>query len=270
MKARLLSGLFALVIFLISCSPAPAATPAPTQVPSSTPPAPIIEAFLPGDSAPAGAIVSISGQNLGSSGRVEFGEYECPATKWSQTNIQVKLPLELPPGQLQVAVTANGRRSEASQFTILAPTLASVGLRSEIPAYGYEPVFADLDSDGDLDMFSPVSFAESGVDSAYHLNNGDGTFSEVELASAGLPVQANTYKVVISDLDGDGDHDLYAVGAKESFYALNNGDGTFATQNLAQTGLQMRTDQIECFDVVTADFDMDGHPDLFAGCGRRR
>ena len=92
-------------------------------------------------------------------------------------------------------------------------------------------------------MFVPSNFSENGIDNAYFLNNGNATFSEVTLEDSGLPLLADSFTAATADFDQDGDADLYVVGSGQDFYALNNGDGTFSLQNLAQTGLEMRPDQ---------------------------
>jgi len=133
----------------------------------------------------------------------------------------------------------------------------------------YGGVVADFDGDDDLDMFVPGSVPEYGVDSAYFLNNGDGTFAEQDLTQAGLPVGMASEDAVAEDFDRDGDVDLYIVGSSPGAYALNNGDGTFTQQNLAEAGLEMRPDQVpvQKLAVVAADFDQDGDLDLFVDMG---
>jgi hypothetical protein len=185
---------------------------------------------------------------------------------WDDASIDVRVPLVTATGRVQVVVSAGGQSSEEVPFTVLAPTLASVGLRG---GFFYAGVVADFDGDGDLDMFVPGSVPEFGVDSAYFFNNGDGTFTEQNLAATGLPVGMASEDAVAEDFDGDGDVDLYIVGSFEGAYALNNGDGTFVQQNLAKAGLEMLPEQVPVpkLAVEAADFDGDGDQDLFVDMG---
>jgi hypothetical protein len=212
-------------------------------------------------------VVSLQGQHFGSEpGAVSFGGTPATVLNWDDTSIDVRVPLEAATGRVQVVVSAGRQPGEAVPFAILAPSLASVGLRG---GFFYGGIAADFDDDGDLDMFVPGSVPEFGVDSAYFLNNGDGTFTERDLAEVGLPVGTASEDAVAEDFDGDGDMDLYVVGSYEGAYALNNGDGTFTQQNLAEAGLEMRPDQVPVpkLGVVAADLNVDGNPDLFVGMG---
>ena len=57
-------GLSLFLIAITACGTTTASTPTPMP-PTPTPVIPIIQSFLPGDSAPAGAIISIIGENFG-------------------------------------------------------------------------------------------------------------------------------------------------------------------------------------------------------------
>jgi hypothetical protein len=212
-------------------------------------------------------VVSLQGQHFGDEpGTVMFSGTPAAVLKWEDTSIDVRVPLDAAMGKVEVVVSAGGQPGEAVPFTVLAPSLASVGLRDDS---FYGGVVADFDDDGDLDMFIPGSVPEFGVDSAYYLNNGNGTFTERDLAEVGLPVGMASEDAVAEDFDGDGDVDLYIVGSYPGAYALNNGDGTFVQQNLAEAGLEMRPDQVpvQKLAVVADDFDQDGDLDMFVDMG---
>jgi hypothetical protein len=257
-----------LVLLLTAAACGPAAAPtAPPPSPTPEPPTPAIQSFLPAGAAPPGVVINLQGQYFGDEpGTVTFGGTPATVLNWDDTSVDVRIPLEAATGKVQVVVSVRGQPSEEMPFTVLTPSLASVGLRGDL---FYGGVVADFDGDGDRDMFVPGSVPEYGVDSAYYLNNGDGTFAEQKLAEAGLPVGMASEDAVAEDFDRDGDVDLYIVGSSPGAYALNNGDGTFTQQNLAAAGLEMRPDQVpvQKLAVVAADFDQDGDLDLFVDMG---
>ena len=83
--------------------------------------------------------------------------------------------------------------------------------------YGRDAVFADLDNDGDLDLFV-VNGGERGRNppDVLYRNDGDGTFTDVSATSAtDGPLQGTGGGVVAVDYDADGRLDLFTV----------NGDG---------------------------------------------
>jgi hypothetical protein len=255
------------LLAIAACGPTAAPTPTHPPSPTPPPPPPSVSSFFPADAAPPGAVVSLQGQHFGDEpGTVTFDGVAAAVLNWSETAIDVRVPLEAGGDEVRVAVTAAGQTGKAVPFTVLAPTMASLGLRDDS---FYGAVAADFDLDGDLDLFVPGSVPEFGVDSAYYLNNGDGTFSQRDLAEVGLPGGTASEDAVAEDFDGDGDLDLYVVGNFEGIYALNNGDGTFTPQNLAEVGLEMRPGQVpvEKLAVVAADFDLDGDLDLFVDMG---
>ena len=117
--------------------------------------------------------------------------------------------------------------------------------------------FADVDNDGDLDLFvtnftvfdpetSPPPTEDSpcklkgvpivcapdyydGQQDLLYLNSGDGTFRDVS-ATAGIIQEepGHGFAAVFSDYDDDGDQDLYVANdSGPNFYYANNGDGTF-------------------------------------------
>jgi len=134
------------------------------------------------------------------------------------------------------------------------------GLGGTDDGWATSPAFADVDGDGDLDVFVAMyvqwsretdiglAFTLNGTDRAYgppkqyagahsrlYRNNGDGTFTDVS-ESAGLYVVNSATGVPVgkalavapADLDHDGDIDfIVANDTTRNFLFRNRGDGTF-------------------------------------------
>lgn len=137
----------------------------------------------------------------------------------------------------------------------------------ELPLRGLEETreadFADVDGDGDLDLFfANVSF-RSGMNAQNRLllNDGAGTFEDA--TASRLPVvRQHTVDGDFADIDGDGDLDLLTANAFGGGYhaLLNDGTGVFEdkTATLFPTGLAG-----DGIDVEVADFSGDGLPDIY-------
>lgn len=101
------------------------------------------------------------------------------------------------------------------------------------------PVFADVDNDGDLDLYiayyGPVSdyvpdtifIGLNGLQDRLYINDGTGHFSE-EAQDRGLSESRWTFQGAFADIDEDGDVDLYQINdfGRNTLY-LNDGTGHF-------------------------------------------
>ena len=145
------------------------------------------------------------------------------------------------------------------------------GLGLDATHLGSGPAFADIDGDGDLDLF--VGSVENHP--KYLFRNDGNQFTNV-LANSGIVLRAeNTISAGFSDYDMDGDLDLFLAHwgndpqpDTETLWQ-NNGDGTFtsasipsgiADQLITQTGLPGLFDYT--FAPMLSDIDRDGDPDI--------
>ncbi len=161
-------------------------------------------------------------------------------------------------GRLDFLVTNYGpdrlyRNLGGGRFADVAP---QAGV--DDPRWSASCAFGDLDGDGDLDLYVThyVDFrfdhnpfcgdrarnlraycrpeAFDGVTDSLYINRGDGTFRE-EGQSRGLAAGKSEkgFGVVMSDLDGDGDLDLYVAndGTMNRLY-VNDGKGRFSDHSL--------------------------------------
>ena len=125
------------------------------------------------------------------------------------------------------------------------------------------PAFADIDKDGDLDLFIGI---ELGYIKKY-INNGDGTYTaDGNLQADGSDIRIE-YKPApeFADIDKDNDYDLYVGGSNGSIYVFtNDGSGNF----IASGNLQDGSGNIDVGDdafPVFADLDKDNDFDLYIG-----
>jgi hypothetical protein len=124
-------------------------------------------------------------------------------------------------------------------------------------SWGLGASFADIDNDGDLDLFVSNYVGGNGL----YLNDGTGKFSDV---SGQLQTKQQGWGKgpTFGDIDHDGDVDLYEGDCKlaNQLY-LNDGSGTF-------TDIASKQPQLQCSTVRTkgtafADVDNDGDLDLY-------
>ncbi len=164
---------------------------------------------------------------------------------------------------------------------------AAAGVAVSLPVGS--PVLADVDGDGDLDLFltmfenvldvqtamkgggsstgpiptPDVSDPPSGPgllkhDNRLYLNDGHGLFSKAPDAN-GLAT-AGRYGAAFGDLDADGDLDLVALtwGGHRIQFFRNTGDGSFREVHLPQ----FKFDKVYGFTPRLVDFDFDGDLDV--------
>ena len=123
--------------------------------------------------------------------------------------------------------------------------------------------FADIDNDGDIDLYVvniPGPFTQDGGSNkgnanALYRNNGDGTFTNITRA-AGVGHQGYGMGCVFADYDGDADLDLYLTNYGANVLYRNNGNSTF-TDVTEIAGVNC-----ELWSTGAAFADVDGDTDL--------
>ncbi len=129
-------------------------------------------------------------------------------------------------------------------------------------------IFEDFDNDGLLDLV--VTSMDPTAHMAYYRNRGDGTFEE-RTQQARLTDQLGGLYCVQGDYNNDGHMDVFVCRGAwlnrpiRPSLLRNNGDGTF-TDVTKQAGLDFPIDgQVAAW----ADYDNDGHLDLFVCCEKQ-
>jgi len=124
----------------------------------------------------------------------------------------------------------------------------------QVPAGHAHAAFFDFDLDGDLDVYL---FGGNKPDQLLR-NNLDGTFTDVTAKTGDAKFASK--KVVVSDVDRDGDPDLVTIDARgDLVLRLNLRQGVFKTVPLHVSG---------AMDVAVEDVNADGIPDIVVATSR--
>jgi hypothetical protein len=125
------------------------------------------------------------------------------------------------------------------------------------PHWGLGAAFADLDQDGDLDLFVSNYVGPNGL----YINDGTGRFDETA-ATAGLVGGGWGKGPSFGDMDHDGDLDLYEGDCKVANQLYrNNGDATFT--NVAGENPAVQCSTVRTKGTAFSDVDGDGDLDLY-------
>lgn len=123
--------------------------------------------------------------------------------------------------------------------------------------------FADVDKDGDMDLFlANVNFSgDKNNQNHLYINNGKGKFTDE--SSIRLPLDDDhSIDAIFEDIDNDGDADIVIAnvfGGKLKSY-MNDGKGIFSQGDDKLLGGKIVMDALG---VIAADFNKDGLRDLF-------
>lgn len=138
---------------------------------------------------------------------------------------------------------------------------AEAGLRSDGKGLGV--VLADVDMDGDLDLY----VTNDTVENFLYLNEGDGKLTDASVVSGSayddLGGPDGSMGVALFDFDADGLPDLFVTNFEDQVTALyrNQGNAVFRHQSQRQ-GLAAVGEMFVGWGIVPADFDLDGDEDL--------
>ncbi len=127
---------------------------------------------------------------------------------------------------------------------------------------------ADLDEDGDLDIYVANDFFE---DCLYE-NLGDGTWRDVAPAAGVATDAMHAMGVAFGDLNGDATLDIIVTDTEQTDTSRGNaafvasGEGLHYQSSALALGLDgistLQADWLVCWGVAIQDFDLDGYPDV--------
>lgn len=151
--------------------------------------------------------------------------------------------------------------------------------KSEDPRPGQVWAWADVDNDGDLDVYTGLpDDGSSDETSELMLNNGDGTFSLHSAGELRVPSADSPAGAAFTDIDRDGFVDLwvtqsYSLGPIQDRLYRNDGDGTYTDVTFAMGLDTDRWSPIAAADgsshtvawgATACDLDDDGDPELMS------
>lgn len=124
--------------------------------------------------------------------------------------------------------------------------------------------FVDLNNDGNLDLFSCHDVAPS----CYYLNDGNSnlTFyqSTVTPGAMNIATSSGNYATLFTDLDNDGDSDVFVSKCSGPPCELYRNDGNGVYTNISGTAAINMT-PIQSWSSAIADYDNDGDMDILIG-----
>lgn len=140
-----------------------------------------------------------------------------------------------------------------------------VTVASQLPTiniFTYGAAWGDYNNDGFLDVFLSNRDVNEIVPNYLYRNNGDGTFTDVSVASGILNVSDLTFCAAFLDFNNDGWQDIYVSNDRienPNVLYKNNGDGTFTDVSVSSNTNLM----IGAMSVTVEDYNNDGWLDIY-------
>ncbi len=139
---------------------------------------------------------------------------------------------------------------------------------------GFQPVWADFDDDGDLDLYIANDFGFTIQPNVMWRNDGAGSdgewkFSDIsKTTGADLPMSG--MGIALGDYDLDGDLDMYVTNIGVNVFLKNDGEGirfsnatTESAAGIPNVGVNLRV----AWSAMFFDYDNDGDEDLYVVSG---
>jgi enediyne biosynthesis protein E4 len=187
---------------------------------------------------------------------VEFSLKEARVGPYSVVRPGVELEAA-PPSAYPAAVDHFYENRGEGQFVDVSER---AGIRATRPSYGFGVVWADVDNDGDSDIY----VANDMLPNNLFINNGNRTFTDrAELLGAALNAEGRpqaSMGVDVADYDNDGDLDIVTTNYTDDRTTLYRADNGLFTDDSQRTGL--RVSRFMGWGAQFVDLDLDGLQDL--------
>lgn len=148
-------------------------------------------------------------------------------------------------------------------LTNLIDITAESGLGIEVFPQSGGSSWADIDNDGDLDVYIPnYDYVDGSPQNFMFRNNGDGTFTDISIISNTYNGNQPSFQSLFFDYNQNGYQDLFVINDRSPFsntFYSNQGDGTFADKT-TQVGLEQ---YIFAMNNSITDIDHDGNYELY-------
>lgn len=155
-------------------------------------------------------------------------------------------------------------RNDGGRFTDVSESAGIWQARG----YGLGVVAGDLNGNGWTDLY----VANDGMPNQLWINGGDGRFTDRALISGTAVNLSGAAEagmgIAMADLENDGDLDLFLTHLRGETNTLYLNEGGVFEDVTATTGLAAASVAFTGFGTGFADFDNDGHLDLYVGNGR--
>lgn len=190
-----------------------------------------------------------------SKSRAQIGPLEIIDDSSESTGISKIVSADLDQNGFQdIIVSSTGSNGKLGYYLNLGGGGFSSLQTLDIVPFSFGAAAGDFNIDGWPDLLLIGDIDQS----AYLYWNNNGTFSGAVPIDSNISLSVNDIEV--ADFDSNGSDDFVIIGQHSIDYYRNDGSGNFTKEPILTTSTSPEV--LECLDLATADFNMDGNLDL--------